>query len=72
MEEAYILFEPIANKLRATLSSWDEANYYCLDGYSYWGRIILAKRLITILREKDMRTLNQMEKLMYADYFLTQ
>ena len=39
LEEAYILFEPTAKNLRATFSSWEEANDNYLDGYAYWGRI---------------------------------
>lgn len=38
-EEAYELFEPVAELLRETYSSWDEASENYLDGYAYWARV---------------------------------
>jgi hypothetical protein len=37
-EEAYELMVPVIERLRATFSSWDEANRNYLDGYAWWSR----------------------------------
>ena len=44
LEEAYIMFEPVAKALRGTFSSWDEATDNYLDGFAYWGRIDVSKK----------------------------
>ena len=36
--EAYLLVEPIAQKLKNTFASWDEATENYMDGYAYWSR----------------------------------
>jgi hypothetical protein len=38
LEEAYILVEPVAQRLRDTFTSWDEATENYMDGYAYWSR----------------------------------
>jgi hypothetical protein len=36
--EAHELMTPVIERLRATFSSWDEANRNYLDGYAWWSR----------------------------------
>ncbi|MDR1571513.1 MAG: DUF1266 domain-containing protein, partial [Clostridiales Family XIII bacterium] len=38
LSEVYAFAEPIAEKLRSTFSSWDEATENYMDGYAYWSR----------------------------------
>ena len=38
LEEAYKLVEPVAQRLRDTFSSWEEATENYMDGYAYWSR----------------------------------
>ena len=38
LEEAYELVEPVAQRLRDTFSSWEEATENYMDGYAYWSR----------------------------------
>jgi len=36
LEEVYMLVEPIAQRLKDTFTSWDEATENYMDGYAYW------------------------------------
>lgn len=38
LEEVYVIVKPIAERLRSTFSSWDEATENYMDGYAYWSR----------------------------------
>jgi len=39
LEEAFIIFEPVAVALQATFESWDEAIENYLDGFAFWARV---------------------------------
>ena len=43
LEEVYLLVEPVAQRLKDTFSSWDEATENYMDGYAYWSRTDISK-----------------------------
>jgi hypothetical protein len=53
-EEAYELFEPVAELLRETYNSWDEATENYLDGYAYWARVDVSREPNEFLRRQTI------------------
>ncbi|MDR1247296.1 MAG: DUF1266 domain-containing protein [Clostridiales Family XIII bacterium] len=51
LDECYLLAEPIAQRLRSTFGSWDEATENYLDGYAYWSRTDVTQE-DTMYRER--------------------
>jgi hypothetical protein len=43
LEEVYKLVEPVAQRLKDTFASWDEATENYMDGYAYWSRTDIRK-----------------------------
>jgi len=42
-EEVYMFVKPVAQRLRDTFTSWDEATENYMDGYAYWSRTDVSK-----------------------------